>query len=169
MSNGDVGLRLPLGGRPNPQRGFGWGSSPVQFIQRFDDLPGDCGGITQHVGVPEAQDLIALAPEPRVPHQIMRGLRAVGVMSAVKLDDELSLKTYEVGVVGANRMLAAEFPSMIALGAQMSPKRALSRRRILPQRPGAFIRQSSPPPETASAVSASPQGGGEARSGSWPS
>ena len=155
--------RLPLGGRPNPQGGFGWGLRPLCRVQRFEDLPGDRGGIAQDVGVPEPKDTIALFPEPGVSRRIMRGLRAVGMMTAVELDDKTRFKTRKVRVIGTEPVLAPEFPSVIALQSQMTPQGALRRRCVLSEIARAFVGQNHPHPKFYRKISASPQGGGGGR------
>ena len=161
MRNDSAAPRLPLGGRPNPQGGFGWGSVPFRLIEPINDPSGDGGGISQRTCVPEAQDAIPLASHPRVAHRIMRGLRAVGMMAAVKFDDEPRFKTDKVCVIGTRRMSPPELPAVIALQSQMTPQGALRRRCVLSEIARALVGHQEPPPEIANAISTSPQGGGE--------
>jgi hypothetical protein len=74
-------------------------------IERREDRVADGAAMLEDVMAPEAQDRIAMCA-----HEIVAAtvIGAVGMLRAVKLDDELVLSAAEVGEVGTDRMLANE-------------------------------------------------------------
>ena len=65
--------------------------------------------MVEHIVVPEPNDAIPVTGELRRAERV--GFLLVGVLTAVKLDDELSRGTGEVGDATPDRVLPPEFPS----------------------------------------------------------
>jgi hypothetical protein len=72
----------------------------------------------QYLVVPEAHDFESLLCQPSVTHWV---IRVVIVLPAIRLDDHAGTKVHEVHHIGADWLLAAELPTIEAMGPQMSP------------------------------------------------
>ena len=93
--------------------------SPKCLIDGFEhDL-----GASQHIVVPEAQDAKTPRSEKHVSTCIVVGL--FGMLAAVQLDDDRSLKAGEVADIGPDRMLSAEFEVRQLTSPETLPKHAL--------------------------------------------
>lgn len=166
---------LPLEGRSKPRSGFGWGSvlqpRPADRLAALDgcgdDEIGDSIRLPSQLGIAEAKHLKAGAREPDVTPRVMGRLRVAIMSAAVKLNDQPRLKTDEIRIVGADRRLTPEMQAVFGL-AQISPEKPLIGRRLAAQFSSPFVGHRSlsdgaPHPKLSSKVSASPQGGGDAK------
>ena len=89
--------------------------------------------IVGDLGIPEANDTIALALEPDLPFVISLGSLIVVVMSAIEFKDEAFGRTEEVHNVRTNWCLASEMCTLNRDFFQGTPQCALMRRRVDPQ------------------------------------
>jgi hypothetical protein len=80
----------------------------------------------KRVLVPEAQHRIALRQQERVTRRVVR---AVDVLAAVELDDELRRAASKIGEIRPDRRLAHELGAVQATIAQAQPELALGVRR----------------------------------------
>jgi len=109
----------PLGrGRP-----LSLDSGRVRGFQGFENLSEHTVGVFQNVIVPETNNAIALAFKPCRAAQIAR---AIGVLPAIKLNNQPTVSAKEVSDVGAKRNLSPKLESEKSAIAQMRPKTLLS-------------------------------------------
>ena len=128
------------GGSPAERAGWGGGLSPAVVFQRFnpglkrtmqlDINPLKHGSqVAGDLGIPEANDTIALLLEPDLPFVISLGSLIIVVMSAIEFKDEAFRRTEEVHNVRTNRCLASEMCTLNRDFFQGTPQGALVRRR----------------------------------------
>ena len=135
-------LPSPGGGGSAAKRpGWGGGLSPAMVSQRFnpgfkrtmqlDINPLKHGSqIAGDLGIPEANDTIALLFEPDLPFVISLGSLIVVVMSAIEFKDEAFCRAEEVHNVRPDRCLAPEMRALYWNLFQDTPQGTLVRRRV---------------------------------------
>jgi len=74
--------------------------------------------VLEYLIVPDPDDAVAEPGQQGVPLVICR---ALGMLAAIDLDDQMPLTADEVGVVGTNGLLADEFEAAELAVAQLSP------------------------------------------------
>jgi hypothetical protein len=132
------------GGSPAERAGWGGGLSPAVVFQRFnpgfkrtmqlDIDPLKHGSqIAGDLGIPEANDTIALLLEPDLPFAISLGSLIVVVMAPIEFKDEAFRRTEEIDNVRTDRCLAPEMRALNRDFFQGTPQCALMRRRVGPQ------------------------------------
>jgi hypothetical protein len=87
------------------------------------NLVDDGGELSANLGVPEAQDLIALSSQPLISTIIF--LLTSSVLTSVDFDDDAKFDAAEVGEVGADRMLATKLGAENLALAEAGPEQAL--------------------------------------------
>ena len=104
------------------------------MAQGLGDGQKDAVNILQYVVVPEAQRPIAVRREPRVSSFVAR---AVGVLAAIHLNNELCLQTGEICDEWADRALLAEVKPIQLLVPQVVPQLSLGVGQIATELAGA--------------------------------
>ncbi|MBB3343786.1 hypothetical protein FHW73_001652 [Luteimonas sp. RC10] len=119
----------------------GEGRFPQRVPNRFEHRL----GTLEDVVIPEAQDPEALLIQPRVANCVFR---RIGVLAAVRLDDQACTEMHEVHDVRTDRLLTAELLSIESVGAEMTPKHVLGFGHVSTQLSGkrALIHAPSPQP-----------------------
>ena len=88
--------------------------------------------IARDLGIPEANDTIALLLEPHLPFVISLGSLVVVVMTPIEFKDEAFRRTEEIDNVRTDRCLAPEMRALDRNFFQGMPQCALMRRRVGP-------------------------------------
>src|SRR4026208_40298 len=99
----------------------------LQVAQGLGDGQEDAVNVLQHVVVPEAQRAIAMCDEPSVAHLVGR---AVGMLAAIHLDNELCLQAGKVCDEWADRTLLAKVKAIQLLLSQVVPQLSLTVRQV---------------------------------------
>ena len=84
------------------------------------------------------------------------------MLAAIRLDDQARAEVHEVDDVGTDRLLATEFLTVQAMGAQVLPQPLLGVGHVLTQGFGEFARVHTPLPQPLSR-----KGRGEKSGASW--
>jgi hypothetical protein len=71
--------------------------------------------------IPEAEGLKPGAPEDRIAHGVVIGLRIVGVLTPVHLDDEALLETNEVEIEAEQRRLTTKVETVAPQSSELHP------------------------------------------------
>ena len=74
--------------------------------------------ISQHVGIPEAEDAVTLACKPLGSLDVTRGFLLGGVLTAIQLDHEVPIVTDKIDNEGPHWHLAPKAKSMEAVRSQ---------------------------------------------------
>jgi len=135
-------LPSPGGGGSAAKRpGWGGGLSPAVVFQWFNasfertmhlDINSLKHGsqIARDLGIPEANDTIALLLEPHLPFVISLGSLVVVVMTPIEFKDEAFRRTEEIDNVRTDRCLAPEMRALDRDLFQSTPQCAFMRRRV---------------------------------------
>jgi len=112
------------------------------FLERREDGFADACRVRHHVGIPEPQHTPTLSFQCVATSLVMNG--ALGVLAAIKLEDEFGAEASEVCDVRADWVLSAEFVSGKLPRAQHPPHFTLCCRRLARHRAGTSDRRHAP-------------------------
>ena len=110
----------------------------VDLVQRVDDDLRHAVHVFRHFVVPETKDSETLRLEPCRSFRIVIG--AVGMFSAIDLDNHFGLHAGEIGDEAAERDLPSETMAVELFAAQLRPQFALGVGHILAETAGVFVR-----------------------------
>jgi error-prone DNA polymerase len=102
-----------------------------QRAQRLTQNQQDSFHIPQHVVVPESEDAVAPRLEPGAANSTV-----IGMLPAIDLDDQRSLRTEEIDDIGTDRLLPAQAESVDLLSPHLEPQSRLGIGEIGAQMPG---------------------------------
>jgi hypothetical protein len=79
----------------------------------------------KHFVIPESQNIKTGGAQKRIARLVSFTVHMISMLAAVELDGQMRLQTHEVEDVAAERMLAAELPSIELTVAQPGPQTLL--------------------------------------------